>query len=75
MTKQQVSKVVSRSPILGLDEEKYRGQWLVINGATGRIVVHENNLEKAQKKAEGKSIDKPVYYKVPTSETHYIVIK
>lgn len=64
--------VVVKTPIRGLDEEKYRGQWLVINGKTGKIVVAGSQLAKVQAKA--KTIERPVYYKVPTSDTHHVVI-
>ncbi|MEX1112657.1 MAG: hypothetical protein WEC84_04285 [Candidatus Andersenbacteria bacterium] len=72
----QVNRAVIRGPIQGLDEEKYCGQWLVINGTSGRIVLSGNSLENLEEQAEKQSIERPVYYKVPKTEIHnHIVIK
>lgn len=66
---------VVNAPIIGLDEDKYRGKWLVINGNTGNIVVVEDRLTTASEKAAEKAIEHPVFYRVPTTDTHYVAIK
>lgn len=62
-------------PIKGLDDEKYRGQWLVIERKSGRIAVHKESLAEAQKEAEKQHIQHPAIYRVPSTDTHYVVVK
>lgn len=64
-----------QAPIHGLDEQKYRGEWLVINGQTGRILIHDQDLRVAQTKAAKKGIEDPVFYRVPSTATHYVVFE
>lgn len=73
MNQKAVESIVT--PIKGLDEGKYRGQWLVIAGATGTIVAHGDKLEDMQKEAVDRSIKKPAFYKVPSTDTHYVSIR
>ncbi|OGY31720.1 MAG: hypothetical protein A3C02_00675 [Candidatus Andersenbacteria bacterium RIFCSPHIGHO2_02_FULL_45_11] len=66
---------VVNAPIIGLDEEKYRGKWLVIAQETGEIVIVGDSLEEASKKATDRSMKHFGFYRVPTTNTHYISVK
>ena len=72
---QKSEDIVLNAPIIGLDEGKYRGKWLVINGNTGKIVVVADQLTTASEKAAAKAMEHPVFYRVPTTDTHYVAIK
>ncbi|OGY36791.1 MAG: hypothetical protein A3E36_03825 [Candidatus Andersenbacteria bacterium RIFCSPHIGHO2_12_FULL_45_11b] len=67
--------ITTSLPIQDLDEGKYRGQWLVIAGATGAIVAHADRLEDVQKEAVDRSVENPAFYKVPSTDTHYVSIR
>lgn len=65
------SNQIAYPPIQGLDEEKYKGKWLLINQETGRIVAVEDSLGKARQEADNQSIKHFGFYRVPTFDGHY----
>lgn len=73
--KQHLHHAVVRAPIQGLDEEKYRGQWLVIDGKNGQILINGDNLEDLRRQAKQQAVERPVYYKVPQTEVHHVVVR
>ena len=66
---------VTNAPIVGLDEEKYRGKWLVIAQETGEIAIVADSLEEASKKAADGAMKHFGFYRVLTTNTHYISVK
>lgn len=74
MNKRRESNITN-APIIGLDEEKYKGKWLVIAEETGEIVIVGNTLEEASKKAADREMKHFGFYRVPTTNTHYISVQ
>lgn len=67
--------MVFNAPIQGLDDVKYRGQWLIIEASTGEIVVHKKTLPAAQKEAERIGVEHPAIYKVPSFSREWVLVK
>ena len=75
MKKQQEEKMFFNAPIQGLDDEKYRGEWLIIEASTGKIMVHKKTLPAAQKEAERIHVKHPAVLRVPYFSPHWVVVK
>lgn len=70
MSRTPYATPVRRIPRLNLRE--YRGQWVVLDPKTCRVLTHGASLRVAEREARKRGVRKPLLFPVPKSDAYFI---